>query len=48
MLLKELEALEAEYPELITEDSPTRKVGSDLKKDNESRKEFDQQQHPPS
>ena len=39
MLLKELEALEAEYPELITEDSPTRKVGSDLKKDNESRKE---------
>ena len=45
MLLKELEALEAEYPELITEDSPTRKVGSDLKKDNESRKEFDQQPH---
>ena len=45
MLLKELEALEAEYPELITEDSPTRKVGSDLKKDNESRKEFDQLPH---
>ena len=45
MLLKELEALEAEYPELITEDSPTRKVGSDLKKDNESRKEFDQMPH---
>ena len=45
MLLKELEALESEYPELITEDSPTRKVGSDLKKDNESRKEFDQLPH---
>ena len=45
MLLKELEALEAEYPELITEDSPTRKVGSDLKKENESRKEFDQLPH---
>ena len=45
MLLKELEALEAEYPEFITEDSPTRKVGSDLKKDNESRKEFDQLPH---
>ena len=45
MLLKELEALEAEYPELITEDSPTRKVGSDLKKDNESKKEFDQLPH---
>lgn len=45
MLLKELEAIEAEYPELITEDSPTRKVGSDLKKDNESKKEFDQLPH---
>ena len=33
MLLKELEALEREYPELITEDSPTQHVGSDLKKD---------------
>ena len=30
MLLKELEALEAEYPELVTPDSPTQKVGSDL------------------
>ena len=30
MLLKELEAIEAQYPELITEDSPTQKVGSDL------------------
>ncbi len=31
MLLKELEALEKEYPELKTSDSPTQKVGSDLK-----------------
>ncbi len=31
MLLKELEALEKDYPELKTEDSPTQKVGSDLK-----------------
>ncbi|MBE6241684.1 MAG: NAD-dependent DNA ligase LigA [Bacteroidales bacterium] len=30
MLLKELEAIEAQYPELITEDSPTQKVGSDI------------------
>ena len=30
MLLKELEAIEAQYPELITPDSPTQKVGSDL------------------
>ena len=29
MLLKELEALEKEYPEYITPDSPTRRVGSD-------------------
>ena len=39
MLLKELEALEAAYPDLMTEDSPTRKVGSDLKK------EFEQYPH---
>ncbi len=31
MLLKELEALENEHPEFRTEDSPTRKVGSDLR-----------------
>ncbi len=31
MLLKELESLEKEYPELKTSDSPTQKVGSDLK-----------------
>ena len=30
MLLKELEAIEAQYPDLITPDSPTQKVGSDL------------------
>ena len=30
MLLKELEALEKEYPEFIAADSPTQKVGSDL------------------
>ena len=30
MLLKELEALERQHPELITADSPTQKVGSDL------------------
>lgn len=41
MLLKELEALENEYPEFISADSPTRKVGSDLKKG----KEFDQYPH---
>lgn len=30
MLMKELEALEAEFPEFLTPDSPTQKVGSDL------------------
>ena len=39
MLLKELEALEKEYPEFVAKDSPTQKVGSDLKK------EFDQYPH---
>lgn len=39
MLLKELEALEKSYPELVTADSPTQKVGSDLKK------EFEQYRH---
>lgn len=46
MLLKELEALEKEYPELVTPDSPTQRVGSDLKasaaKDG---KEFEQFPH---
>jgi DNA ligase (NAD+) len=30
LLLNELEALEKKFPELITEDSPTRRVGSDV------------------
>lgn len=33
MLLKELEALEKEYPEFVTADSPTQKVGSDRRKE---------------
>ena len=46
MLLKELEALEKEYPELVTEDSPTRKVGSDLEvSDKDKKKEFEQFPH---
>lgn len=45
MLLKELEALEKEYPEYITEDSPTRKVGSDLKGTDKKQKEFEQYPH---
>ena len=45
MLLKELEALEKEYPELITPDSPTQKVGSDLKQAKELKKEFEQFPH---
>lgn len=52
MLLKELEALEAEYPELVTPDSPTQRVGSDLatpktskRKAAEPRKEFEQYPH---
>ena len=35
-LYKQLEALEAEYPELVTPDSPTQRVGSDLSGDFES------------
>ena len=45
MLLKELEPLEKEYPELITPDSPTQKVGSDLKQGKELKKEFEQFPH---
>ena len=45
MLLKELEALEKEYPEFITPDSPTQKVGSDLKQGKELKKEFEQFPH---
>lgn len=45
MLLKELEAIEAQYPELITSDSPTQKVGSDLGKGKAQKKEFEQYPH---
>ena len=46
MLLKELEALEKEHPELITSDSPTQRVGSDLKgSGTHDGKEFEQFPH---
>ena len=46
MLLKELEALEKEHPELATPDSPTRHVGSDLSRQTSAlRKEFEQYPH---
>lgn len=48
MLLKELEALEKEYPDLATPDSPTQKVGSDLSSSNNKKsasKEFEQYPH---
>ena len=46
MLLKELEALEKEYPEYVTPDSPTQKVGSDLgKSGTQPGKEFQQYPH---
>lgn len=48
MLLKELEALENEHPELKTADSPTQRVGSDLKTTiakAAGSKEFDQYPH---
>ena len=32
MLMKELKQIEKEYPELITSDSPTQKVGASIKK----------------
>ena len=32
MLMRELKGLEAKYPELIREDSPTQKVGASIKK----------------
>ena len=44
MLLKELERLEKEYPEFASADSPTRRVGSDLKAEG-VKKEFDQYPH---
>ena len=43
MLLKELEVLEKAYPEYMTPDSPTQKVGSDIK--NSAKKDFDQYPH---
>ena len=47
MLLKELEALEKEYPEFLTPDSPTQKVGSDLAGTHiqTGKKEFEQFPH---
>ena len=45
MLLKELEALEKQYPELITPDSPTLRVGSDLRQEQTQKKEFEQMAH---
>ena len=44
MLLKELESLEKKYPEFASADSPTHRVGSDLKEDG-LKKEFDQFPH---
>ena len=47
MLLKELESLENEHPDLRTSDSPTQRVGSDLRGTaaKASGKEFEQYQH---
>lgn len=47
MLLKELETLEKEFPELLTSDSPTQKVGSDINTSNKAaiKKEFEQFPH---
>lgn len=51
-LMYELADLEKEYPDLVTQDSPTRKVGSDLENSDENgrtlvtaRKEFAQYEH---
>ena len=47
MLLKELEALEKDHPDLQSPDSPTQKVGSDLASKNQTAKgkEFEQYPH---
>ena len=46
MMLKELESLENQHPELKTEDSPTQKVGSDLRSNAQrGNKEFEQHPH---
>ena len=45
-LMHELEALEADFPEFASEDSPTRRVGSDLESPSEpSSREFVQRPH---
>lgn len=51
-LMYELEALENEYPDLVTPDSPTRRVGSDLENESQTgkvlvsaRKDFEQYPH---
>lgn len=44
-LMYELQNLENRYPELITPDSPTQKVGSDLKNEASGKKEFQQYPH---
>ena len=51
-LMYELEALENEYPDLVTPDSPTRRVGSDLENKSQTgkvlvsaRKDFEQYPH---
>ena len=43
--MHELEALEAQFPELITPDSPTQKVGSDLEEEGGARGGFAQYPH---
>ena len=52
MLMKELEELEKEYPDLVTADSPTQKVGSDINEgqlfksiSSDTKKEFEQYPH---
>ena len=52
MLMKELEELEKEYPDLVTADSPTQKVGSDINEgqlfksiSSDAKKEFEQYPH---
>lgn len=44
-LMKELSDLEKQYPDLVTPDSPTRKVGSDLSVQKQGSKEFAQYPH---
>ncbi len=44
-LMKELSDLEKQYPDLVTPDSPTRKVGSDLSVQKPGGKEFAQYPH---